>query len=149
MLSILFTGGTMKSLTPNLMVGNVARALAFYCDTLGFTFEMGVAEEGGPIATDRTNEQDFICAMVRNGGACFMLLEERAFAHDLPAFAGRKPGASATFYLEVENVNALHEKLAGNVTEVKPLGDMWYGKREWYIADPDGYVLCLAHTLRI
>lgn len=138
----------MKSLTPNLMVNNVARSLAFYCDTLGFTFEMGVAEEGGPIATSRKDEQHFICAMVRNGGACLMLLEEQAFVHDLPAFAGRKPGASATFYLEVENVNNLHDTLSGKVAEVKSLCDMWYGMREWYIADPDGYVLCLAHTLR-
>ncbi|UZP67734.1 VOC family protein [Desulfovibrio mangrovi] len=137
----------MKSLTPNLMVADVARSLQFYCDVLGFTFEMGVAEEGGPIATDRSAEQDFIYAMARNGGACLMFLERNAFARDLPAFAGKAPGSSATFYMELDNLDGLHEQLHGTVTEVKAIGNMWYGMREWYIADPDGYVLCLAEAL--
>jgi catechol 2,3-dioxygenase-like lactoylglutathione lyase family enzyme len=36
----------LKKLTPNLVVSNVERSLAFYCGVLGFTRQMTVPDEG-------------------------------------------------------------------------------------------------------
>ena len=51
------------------------------------------------------------------------------------------PGASVSFYIEVEDAEALYETLKGNVSMHKALGTTWYGAKEFYIKDPDGYIL--------
>ncbi len=138
------TASTPTSLIPNLMVGNVARSLAFYCDVLGFAFLMGVVEEGGPVADDRSSEKDFLFAMVNSGGATLMLQSQESLREDVPAFAHSEPGASVSFFMEVPDLDALVARVSGHVTPLHGPRDTWYGMREWYIADPDGYVLCFS-----
>ena len=119
-----------KKLTPNLLVASVERSLAFYVDTLGFARGMTVPEAS-----------PFAFASV-TGGAVEIFLNDAATAvKEYPAFAGRPIGATGTLYIEVEGVDALHDRLKSQVKIVIPIATQFYGMREFAIADPDGYVL--------
>ena len=122
-----------KKLTPNLLVSSVERSLAFYVDTLGFSRGMTVPDAS-----------PFVFASV-TGGAVELFLNDAATAvKEYPAFAARPIGATGTLYIEVEGVDALHDRLKSQVTVVMPIATQFYGMREFAIADPDGYVITFA-----
>ena len=122
-----------KKLTPNLLVASVERSLAFYVDTLGFTRGMTVPE-ASPLAFASVT-----------GGAVEIFFNDAATAvKEYPAFDGKAIGATGTLYIEVEGVDALHDRLKSKVKIVMPIATQFYGMREFAIADPDGYVITFA-----
>lgn len=125
-----------QKLTPNLLVANVERSLAFYVDVLGFERGMTVPDES-----------PFLFASV-TGGAVEIFFNDAANAvKEYPALAGKPLGATGTMYIEVEGVNALHDRLAPRVPITMPLVTQFYGMREFAIADPDGYVITFAERV--
>ena len=60
---------------------------------------------------------------------------------EYPSFGGKPIGATGTLYIEVEGVDALHDRLKSTVKIVMPIATQFYGMREFAIEDPDGYVL--------
>ena len=76
-----------------------------------------------------------------------MLQTRKSFAEDLPAFDPSKPlGGSVALYFRDAEPDALYARLKSEVTVLKPPTTTWYGMREIYFADPDGYILCFAAT---
>ena len=63
---------------------------------------------------------------------------------EYPAFAGKPIGATGTLFIEVEGVDALHDRLKPRVKIVMPIETQFYGMREFAIEDPDGYVITFA-----
>ena len=123
----------VKKLTPNLVVSNVERSVAFYCDTLGFTLTQKVPDQS-----------PLVFATVQSGDVeIFLNAPEPAIA-EYPAFKSRPIGGTLTLFMEVEGIKSLHEALAGRVTVVMPLERKWYGVTEFAITDPDGYVITFA-----
>ena len=123
----------VKKLTPNLVVSNVERSVAFYCDTLGFTLTQKVPDQS-----------PLVFATVQSGDVeIFLNAPEPAIA-EYPAFKSRPIGGTLTLFMEVEGIASLHEALAGRVTVVMPLERKWYGVTEFAIVDPDGYVITFA-----
>lgn len=45
-------------------------------------------------------------------------------------------------YFRVDDVDAVLERL-GDVEVVKPIAQTWYGMREVWVRDPDGYVVTI------
>ena len=122
-----------KKLTPNLLVSNVERSLAFYVDTLGFERGMTVPDESPLVFAAVT------------GGAVEIFLNDAATAvKEYPTFTGKPIGATGTLYVEVEGVDAFHDRLKSRVKIVMPIATQFYGIREFAIEDPDGYVLTFA-----
>ena len=122
-----------KKLTPNLLVASVERSLAFYVDTLGFSRGMTVPDES-----------PFAFASVTAGGVEIFFNDAVGAVKEYPAFAGKPIGATGTLFIEVEGVDALHDRLAPTVTILMPIVTQFYGMREFAIADPDGYVITFA-----
>ena len=122
-----------KKLTPNLLVASVERSLAFYVDTLGFARGMTVPEAS-----------PFAFASVTGGEVEIFFNDAATAVKEYPAFAGKPIGATGTLYIEVEGVDALHDRLKSNVKIVMPIATQFYGMREFAIADPDGYVITFA-----
>src|SRR5262245_33330931 len=116
-------------LTPNLVVSNVERSLAFYVDTLRF--------ERGLTVPDQS---PFVFASVTSGPVEIFFNDAAAATKEYPAFAGRPIGATGTMFIEAQGVDALHDRLKGSVKVVMPLVTQFYGMREFAIEDPDGYV---------
>jgi uncharacterized glyoxalase superfamily protein PhnB len=125
-----------KKLTPNLLVANVGRSLAFYVDLLGFERGMTVPEES-----------PFVFASVTSGAVEIFLNDAATGIKEYPAFAGRPLGATGTLYIEVEGVDALHDRVKPMVKIVMPLLTQFYGVREFAFEDPDGYVITFAERV--
>ena len=125
-----------KKLTPNLLVANVERSLAFYVDTLGFARGMTVPDAS-----------PFVFAAVTSGDVEIFLNDAATAVHEYPAFAGKPLGATGTMYIELEGVDALHERVKSSVTITIPLVTQFYGMREFAILDPDGYVITFAERV--
>jgi uncharacterized glyoxalase superfamily protein PhnB len=50
-------------------------------------------------------------------------------------------GASQTLYIEVDGVEDLRRQVEGKARIVKDLHDTFYGTREFYFVDCNGYIL--------
>ena len=99
----------LKSLTPNLIVSNVERSVAFYRDTLGFEVNTTVPEQ-----------TPYVFALMKHGGVQIFLNAPEPAAAEYPAFKDRPIGDTLTLFIEVEGVRQLHASLAGRVTIVMP-----------------------------
>ena len=60
---------------------------------------------------------------------------------------GQQTSGSLTFYIDVEDVKQLYAKLKDKVTIIKDMHTTFYGKREFYIRDCNGYILTFAGTI--
>jgi lactoylglutathione lyase len=125
-----------KKLTPNLLVADVERSLAFYADTLGFERGMTVPDAS-----------PFVFASVSSGPVEVFFNDAAAAVKEYPAFSGKPIGATGTLFIEVDGVDALHDRLKSAVKVVMPLVTQFYGMREFAIEDPDGYVITFAERV--
>jgi uncharacterized glyoxalase superfamily protein PhnB len=123
----------LKSLTPNLVVSNVERSVAFYRDTLGFEVVTAVPEQS-----------PYVFALMKNGAVQIFLNAPEPAVAEYPAFKDRPIGGTLTLFIDVAGVRDLHEALAGRVTVVMPLEKKWYGLTEFACVDPDGYEITFA-----
>ncbi|WP_027191128.1 VOC family protein [Fundidesulfovibrio putealis] len=137
----------IQSLAPNLMVEDVNRSADFWCGLLGFGFAGSVDTEHDFHKERHTPEEGkpaLIWAQFIVGKAEVMVQRRDSLTEELPLFKDKPTGATATVYLGVDNLDELHARLKDAVPTVRPLQTAFYGMREWYIQDPDGYVVCLA-----
>ena len=125
-----------KKLTPNLVVSSVERSLAFYVDTLGFARGMTVPEAS-----------PFVFGSVTSGPVEIFFNDAAAAIKEYPAFGGKPIGATGTMFIELDGVDALHERIKTAVKIVMPLVTQFYGLREFAIEDPDGYVITFAERV--
>ena len=125
-----------KKLTPNLLVANVERSLAFYVETLGFARGMTVPD-ASPL----------VFAAVTSGDVEIFFNDAATAVKEYPAFDGKPIGATGTMFIELEGVDALHERIKSSVTITMPLVTQFYGMREFAILDPDGYVITFAERV--
>ena len=91
---------TIKKLTPNLVVANVERSIAFYRDVLGFT-----------VAQTVPDASPFVFASVQSGPVeIFFNAPEPALA-EYPAFKDRPIGGTLTLFIDVQNIKRSHDEL--------------------------------------
>jgi len=131
----------INSVTANLMVTNMAASLRFYHEVLGapiaFTVDADQNTEMPGVISD-----DAVFASVRAGDAELMLQQRANLLADSPAFdETTTPGGSFTLYFRVDDVDAIVARLPADTPVVKPLETTWYGQREIWVRDPDGYVI--------
>jgi len=110
-------------MSPQLLVANIARSIEFYTKKLEFEidfcykdFDAGVSKKGGSIRL-KTGEY---------------LAEERQ---------NRRSNEDLDIVFSVENIENDYSKISDKSVEIiVPLREMDYSK-EFYITDPDGYIL--------
>lgn len=124
---------TVNKLTPNLVVSDVARTVAFYRDVLGFQVQMTVPEEA-----------PFVFAILTNGPVEVFANAHGVAADEYPAFRDQKIGGTLTLFMEVNGVEAAYDALKSKVNIVMPLEKKWYGMTEFAFTDPDGYIITFA-----
>src|SRR5215813_6288355 len=121
------TPPAIAGISPFFIVRDMARALAFYRDQLGF--EVIFTGFG----------DDLFFGIVRRGGAMIMLKD--VGVDPLPNYR-REPDARWDAYLDVPDPDALADEYASRSVEfAKPLGDTHDGLRGFELKDSDGYVL--------
>ena len=125
-----------RKLTPNLLVADVSRSLAFYTGVLGFNRGMTVPDEA-----------PFVFGSVTLDAVEIFFNERTTAVKEYPPLADRPIGASGTMFIEVDAIEEYYAHLQGQVTIVIPLVTQWYGMKEFAIADPDGYLITFAERV--
>jgi uncharacterized glyoxalase superfamily protein PhnB len=127
----------LKKLTPNLVVSNVERSMAFYRDVLGFKVDVTVPDAS-----------PYVFASVQSGPVeIFLNAPEPALA-EYPAFKDRPIGGTLTLFIDVADIARVYESLKSRVKVTMPIEKKWYGVTEFAFEDPDGYVLTFAERDR-
>jgi len=85
--------------------------------------------------------------MVGLDGANLMFQARDSIAGDYAPLGDVAVGASAALYLEVEALDALLERVDGKAEVVLPERTTFYGMREVWIRDNNGYLLVLAEKV--
>ena len=123
----------LQKLTPNLVVSDVARSMAFYRDTLGFQVTATVPDAS-----------PYVFAVVQSGHVEIFLNAPEPAVAEYPAFKDRAIGGTLTLFIEVAAIQQAFESLKDRVKVVMPLEHKWYGVTEFAFLDPDGYVITFA-----
>jgi catechol 2,3-dioxygenase-like lactoylglutathione lyase family enzyme len=130
------TAVCFTTITPNLMVRDVARSTAFYRDVLGFAVKDTVPAE-----------PPFVLVWLERGGVPVFLNDAAAAAKDVPAMANPTFGGTATLFVVRRGVDALHEAVAPLTPVVMPPRTTFYGMREFAVHDPDGHLITFAERV--
>lgn len=123
----------LKSLTPNLIVSDVARSIKFYCDVLGFTL--------GPTVP---NAAPYVFAIVQSGPVQIYLNAPEPAIAEYATLKDKPLGGTLTLFIAVARIQQVFEDLKARVPIVMPLEHKWYGVTEFAFTDPDGYVITYA-----
>ena len=132
------------TLTPNLMTEDVNASIDFYCNRLGFRFIVGVPTGSEEMVSGDPGKAPLRWAMLQREEASLMFQARDSLAEEAQTFSHMPLGASATFYLEVANLDSLLEHVGEHTEVVVPERVTFYGMREVWIRDNNGYVLTLA-----
>ena len=112
----------LKQITPSLKTNDLPRTIQFYTDTLGFTVQVLWPEEEPSLA------------ILTQGDVRISFFMDADDAEPVPRVTGQ-------FWIDVEEVLALHETLAGKVDVLWGPEVYHYQRREFAIKDPNGYTL--------
>jgi uncharacterized glyoxalase superfamily protein PhnB len=121
----------MISITPNLKVYDIAKSLEFYENILGFEIVMKVPDINP------------VWVMLKNGNAEIMLQQKESIEEEYPSLKEKESGA-LTFYTLVENAEAFYEKIKNNVSIIHHIHVTPYGRKEFSVTDPDGFIFTFA-----
>ena len=127
---------TFTSVTPNLIVGDIAKSTAFYRDVLGFTIKQTVPDL-----------EPFVFVWLERDGVPVFLNDIKAAEHDYPEAAKLPPGGTAALFFVIIGVDAYHAAVSPKATVVMPLKTQFYGMREFAITDPDGHLITFAERV--
>jgi uncharacterized glyoxalase superfamily protein PhnB len=134
----------MKKIAPNFAVQDIEKTVTFYRDVLGFKLEMAVSEDKSGVEQELSEQKKYIYAMMTRGSVQVMFQRTDSIGEDVPPLKGVPIGASVSFYVEVEDINALYREIKPKAGVVKELETAWYGMQEFYIKDCNGYILGFA-----
>ena len=123
----------LSSLTPNLIVADVERSIAFYRDVLGFTVQTTVPDAS-----------PYVFAILRSGSVEVFLNSPGPAFEEYPVLKDRPIGGTLTLFIHITGIQAAYESLKTRVNVVMPLEKKWYGPTEFACTDPDGYVITFA-----
>lgn len=130
-----------SDVTPNLVVSDVERSLAFYRDVLGFSVTATVPEQA-PFA---------FAWMQRDGVSVFLNSHESIEEH--AQLASRAIGGTATLFITIDaddvksGIDGVFAAVSRRARVMMQPKDQFYGMREFGIEDPDGYVIFFAQRI--
>jgi uncharacterized glyoxalase superfamily protein PhnB len=124
------------SVTPNLIVNDVAASTRFYQDVLGFQIKQTVPDPA-----------PHVFVWLERDGVPVFLNARHAAAEDYPDVMKRPAGGTAALFFIVSEVDALHAAVAPRATVIMPLKTQFYGMREFAVTDPDGHILTFAERV--
>ena len=148
----------LNGLTTNMIVDDVGATIDYYIERLDFEFAMGVPAGTQDAIFTKPEGQPLAFAMLTSGDVEMMFQSTEGIVEDIPAFAGAEGSTpvdaggptpasatrSMTLYIDVADVEELHDRLKDRVTVVKELKTAFYGALEFSIRDCNGYILTFA-----
>jgi len=124
----------VRGLCPLLQVYDMPTSMRFYCEVLGFEI----------VQRSQPGEEHFDWVWLRWNDADLML--NTAYEQDSrpeqrePARVGSH--GDTCLYFGCPDVDAAYAALKKKLPELKPPKVAWYGMKQMYLHDPDGYSIC-------
>ena len=117
----------VTGIAPQFLVDDLERAIAYYCDKLGFELDF--------------KYQSFYAAVRRDGFAIHLKCAPKLAADR----EHRKQNEHLDAYVSVSGIRGLFNELEKRGAQViKPLEERRWACLDFYVEDPDGYVLCFS-----
>lgn len=120
----------LTSLAPQFLVDDLDRAIAYYRDVLGFTF-------GEPWG-------GFYAIGTRDG----LELHLKEAPKTMADRQHRRANEHLDIYAGVDGIDAFYDHCVANGAKIiKPLAPTAWGTKDFYVEDPEGYILCFGGAL--
>lgn len=133
-----------KKLTPNFEVSDIRETVLFYEQNLGFQLIMAVTEDQSGIDQTLSEGSVYVYAMVQKDDVELMFQRTDSFKTDVSLAEGLTIGASVSFYMDIEGIADFYQSLKDKNLTLTELKTTWYGMREFYLKDNNGYILGFA-----
>jgi catechol 2,3-dioxygenase-like lactoylglutathione lyase family enzyme len=120
---------SMTASAPQFLVENLSESLTFYERRLGFSRDFVY--------------EDFYAGMSRDHAVIHLKCAPKLEAER----AHRKAGEHLDAYLAASGIGELHDEFIGRGAPIiRPLEQRPWGVRDFYVEDPDGYILCFGEA---
>jgi len=138
----------LRKLTPSFSVESVVETVNFYQDILEFRLDMCVTEAMDGIDTEMEEDGEYVYAMVTRDDLSFIFVRDDHFQHEVLKEEEYQKGVSLLFYIDVSDIEEMYHCLVDKEIEIiKDLETTWYGMREFFIKDNNGYILCFSEQV--
>ncbi|ADD68775.1 Glyoxalase/bleomycin resistance protein/dioxygenase [Denitrovibrio acetiphilus DSM 12809] len=135
---------TISKLINNLMVADVRASADFYRNCLGFELVMAVPDGTHDAVQSFSDGVDYCFAVVKHGDVEIMLQSAESAKEEFPDISFSGDGSGTILYMQVKDVEGLFSLVKNNQNIIKGLHEAFYGMKEFYMKDPDGYILGFA-----
>lgn len=133
-----------NKLTPNFQVKDIKETVNFYQSVLGFSLIMAVPETQDAIEQFVADTKEYIYALVSKDKVEMMFQRSDSFKSDVKMAKDISLGASVSFYMEIDGLDNFYDEIKDKVSEITEPKLAWYGMKEFYVKDPNGYILGFA-----
>ena len=123
------TQSKIKKMSPQFLVTDIEHSIEFYTKKLGFDLEF--------------RYEDFYAGIIKDSASIHLKSGKRSIEER----KSKRENDDLDIVFSVEAVEDLYKEFVDKSIEIiQPLCDRPYGK-EFYIADPDGYILAFLEEL--
>jgi catechol 2,3-dioxygenase-like lactoylglutathione lyase family enzyme len=120
---------TLTGIAPQFLVDDLRRSIEYYRQQLGFELDFVY--------------ENFYASVTRGG--CAIHLKEAAKTESDRSH--RRQHEHLDAFIAVTNAGALHDELQGRGAVItRPLEVRPWSARDFYVEDPDGYILCFSES---
>ena len=118
---------TITAAVPQFLVEELGASLDFYEQRLGFSRDFVY--------------EDFYASVSRDRAVIHLKCAPKLQAERVH----RKSGEHLDAFLAVSGLGELHQELVGRGANItRPIEQRPWGARDFYVEDPDGYILCFS-----
>ncbi len=138
-----------QGLVVNMAVKDIRESYLYYKNYFGFELVDAVAKndtEYSGVTTELQDKIEYQWAMIKNNETFIMFQTTESIKEDIGNFFVAI-SASLTFYITIDNVENLYFEIKDKVQIVKEIETKFYGMKELYIKDCNGYVLCFGSKM--
>lgn len=117
----------VRAIAPQFLVDDLAKAIAYYTDNLGFKVDFVY--------------ESFYSVVSRDGSSIHLKCAPKTTTDR----EHRRSNEHLDAYLDVSDVDSLYEEISSrNAKVTKAIGDRPWQCRDFYVEDIDGYILCFS-----
>ena len=137
----------VNTLTPNLAVTDIRKTVRFYCENLGFELVMAVPVTQDGIEQQLSDGKEYVYAMLKKDSIELMIQRIDTFQEDIVMAGQQDIGASVSFYMQGKGIETFYAELKSKNIQMSEIKHTWYGIKEFYIQDNNGYILGFAEEM--
>ena len=105
---------------------------------------MAVPETQDGIDPQLLDGKEYVYAMLKKDDTELMFQRIDALKEDISLFDSDSIGASMSLYMQGKGIDEFYKKLKNKNIQISEMKLTWYGIKEFYIKDNNGYILGFA-----